>query len=611
MKRIFSIIGKWLEISRRVAFNALFLISIIIFLSIFFFQESLEIPKRAAMVLSPVGNIVDQKSYTDPAAKMVNQLFGEAVKEETLLRNIIDAVDFAKDDKRIELIVLNIDGIGGVGTSKLQEIGRSLKGFKESGKKVIATGDSYTQNQYYIAAHADEVYLHPMGSVLLKGYGIYRLYLKNALEKLHIQFHAFRAGSYKSSFEPFTRNDMSDEAKEANSAWLEALWLSYTSDVEETRGLKNGTINSYINNIVDNLEKTDGDPAKMAVDQGLVNELKTKDEMYEYLIELVGKDKERQDFNQIHFEDYLTVLKSQQKKPDTDSHKVGIIVARGVIMNGEQLAGKIGSESLSKLIRKARENKNVKAVVVRIDSNGGSAFASEVIRREIEITQKSGIPVVISMGSMATSGGYWISATADEIWASPTTITGSIGVLGAITTFNKSLNHLGLNNDGVGTTRMANAFDSSRPLNPLLKGTMQKMVENSYRHFIQLVSQGRNIPIEQVELISKGRVWDGKKAFELGLVDHLGDLDEATKSAAQLAKLVDYDVVYIKRTLTAKEEFFQRLNQEISNDLPFVEFPNLGSAGNILSLIEKEKTFISMLNDPNDIYALCLTCDVD
>ncbi len=555
----YLISGFWhgLSVCRVIMGNLVFLALLILLVSIFFYEGEKDLPDEAALILSLQGDIVIQKTETI----LSSRLLGEASRQETLLKDVIDVIDYAKDDQRVKALVLKLNDMGNAATSKLADIGEALKRFKSSGKPIYATADYYSQNQYYLAAHADHLYLHPMGGVILTGFGLYRNYFRSALEKLLIQFHVFRVGTYKSALEPFLRDDMSEDAKEANLSWLSVLWDAYKGSIAELRGLTPETVDGYINNVAANLSMVKGDTARLALDHGLVDALKTRDEVNEELIALVGEDEDKKTINQIQFDDYLAIIKPQVGHNRADISKVGIIIAKGIILDGVQPAGKIGGDTLAELIRQARLDNEIKAVVLRIDSPGGSALASEIIHREIELTRQSGKPVVASMSSIAASGGYWIASAADEIWAAPTTITGSIGIYSAFATFEKSFDYLGIHNDGVGTTRLADAFDTARPLNPIIADSMEQVIRNNYQRFIKTVSEGRNLTPQDVEKIAQGRVWAGKTAKELGLVDQLGNLQDAVKSAANMAALKDYDVIYIEQPLTAREKLIKRLNQ--------------------------------------------------
>jgi protease-4 len=375
------------------------------------------------------------------------------------------------------------------------------------------------------------------------------------------------------------------------------------------RGLEPNAIDDYINNISRNLSKYSGNVAEMALNHGLVDSLKTRAEMNREMMILVGEDKAKRTYNHIRLDDYLEIIHPDISTTDPDKDTVGVIIAQGMILDGTQPAGKIGGDSIARLLNRVRRDDNIKAVVLRIDSGGGSPLASEVIRREVEMTRNAGKPVVVSMGSTAASGGYWLAVAADEIWAAPTTITGSIGIFGALATFEKSLDFLGIQSDGVGTTRLADAFDPGRPLNPLLADTLQLIVEEGYRRFIHQVAEGRNMALEEVEKIAQGRVWSGKTALEIGLVDNLGNLQDAVQSAASLAGLDQYQTEYIEQPLTTKERLVKSLKRlilsTVEDHIDYSAFP----ATRLISTFENEVRQLLLLNDPHGVYAYCLVCD--
>jgi protease-4 len=606
IRRFLSLFWNSVSALRRTVGNLLFLLLVAFLIAVIFFDSDEDVPEGAALILSPEGNIVEQKSET----MLSSDIFGEAAKDETLLKDIIDVIDFAKEDERIEVLVLDLRKMKGAGISKLQTIGAGLERFQSSGKQIFAFSDYFNQGQYYLAAHADRLYLSPMGGIMLHGFGLYRKYYKAALDKLKIKFHVFKAGTYKSAMEPFLRDSMSDYAKEANLAWLNILWDYYKIVVTQQRGLDPQSLDDYINNIPGHLAKAGGDAALMALNLGLVDELKTRDEVREELIELVGKDRDGLTFKQIAFDEYLSRIRPDLMKNAGHPDKIGIIVASGIIMDGEQPAGRIGGDTMADLIVRAREDDQVKALVVRIDSGGGSATASEVISREIELIRRAGKPVFVSMGSMAASGGYWIAAPADQIWATPTTITGSIGIWGAFPTFEGSLKSLGITSDGVGTTKLSDAFDPSRPLNDLITQSMRQIIEQSYRRFIQRVAEGRNMQPEAVEKIAQGRVWAGTTAKELGLVDEVGSLQDTISAVAKTVDLKDYEITYITQRLTTRERLIRRINRLITG-----VFAALNPADHPVkklydNAIEPEIDHILRANDPAGVYAYCLNCNV-
>ena len=606
IRRCLSFFWNSVSAVRRFVGNLLFLLLVVFLIALVFFKGGDQVPDGAALILSPEGNIVEQKTET----MLSSDIFGDAAREETLLQDIVDVIDYAKDDGRIELMVLDLRKMENAGISKLQAIGAALDRFRGSGKPIFAYGDYFNQQQYYLAAHADRIYLSPMGAVLLNGFGLYRLYFKTALDKLQIQFHVFKAGTYKSALEPVTRDSMSEYAKEANLGWLTVLWEAYTSDVAQRRGFNPQSLDDYINNISDYLAQADGDAAVMALNLGLVDELKTRDEIRQELIERVGQDPDGPTFKQIAFDAYLEDIQPRMMKGHPAKDQVGVVVASGIIMDGEQPAGRIGGDSMADLLARAREEDKIKAVVVRIDSGGGSVTASEVIRREIELIRQAGKPVYVSMGSVAASGGYWIAAPADKIWATPTTITGSIGVFGAFPTFEKGLKSLGISSDGVGTTKLSDAFDPSRPLNDLVSQSMQQTIEQGYRRFIQRVAEGRNMPPEMVEKVAQGRVWAGTTAKELGLVDEIGNLEDAIKAVAERAGLKDYEITYVTQPLTTREQLIKRINRLIVGILVALKVSDHPLNRLYDRFVDPQIEQVLNADDPLGLYAYCLNCSI-
>jgi len=604
VRRFLSFFWNSVSVLRRFVGNVLFLLLLIFFIAIIFFDSGEEVPDGAALILSPEGNIVEQETET----MLSSDIFGDAAKKETLLKDIINVIDFAQKDDRIQVMVLDLRKMARVGISKLQDIGAALVRFKSGGKQIYAFGDFFNQQQYLLAAHADRLYLSPMGSVVLQGFGLYRKYYKTALEKLKIQFHVFRVGTYKSALEPFLRDSMSDYAKEANLAWLDILWDDYKRVVSQQRGLDAQRLDDYVNNFPVYLANADGDAAAAALDLGLVDELITRDQVRQELIEIVGQNKDGLSFKQITFDEYLSQIRPDLMNNNLTKDKVGIIVASGIILDGEQPTGRIGGDTVAELFIRAREDNKVKAVVLRVDSGGGSATASEVISREIELTRQAGKPVFVSMGSVAASGGYWIAAQADQIWASSTTITGSIGIFGAFPTFEKSLKTLGITSDGVGTTKLADAFDPSRPLNDLVAQSMNQMIEQGYRRFVQRVAEGRNMEPEAVEKIAQGRVWAGTTAKDLGLIDEIGNLQDTIRAVADSLDLKDYKIAYITQPLTTREQLIKRLNRLIvgifnvsqSNGHPVKKLYD--------RLVDSEIDQVLRADDPVGLYAYCLNC---
>jgi protease IV len=563
------------------------------------------VPRNAALVISPQGELVDQLS-----GDSVRRALGEASggpDPETLLRDVTDAIATAKTDSRIKLIVLDLDELDASGLSKLQEIGAALRDFRASGKRVIAMGDSYSQVQYYLAAQAGEVYLDPMGEVSVRGFSYYRMYYKDAIDKLEVDSNVFKAGTFKSYTDEFSRSDMAPTEREETSLWLESLWSAYSQDVTRARSLPATALKDFIAAQPASVQAVNGDLAKMALQRGLVTALKSRRQVADDLKGLVGEDDNNHSFNGIGMSQYLAAMRSKRVlKPKSDS-KIGIVVASGEIFDGRQLPGKIGGESTSDLLREARYDDAVKAVVLRVDSPGGSEFASEKILREVLALRKAGKPVVVSMSSYAASGGYYISAAANQIFASPTTITGSIGVFSYIPTFQRTLEKIGVKVDGLGTTPLAGDMRLDRALGPVTKQILQASVDHAYQQFLRRVADGRKKPVDEVDKIAQGRVWAGVDAERIGLVDHLGGLKDAIDAAAKLVQLgKDYDVDYIETELSLKEQLLMQIrSQALRVGRVAGLIPERSDLERMIDpLLEEARTMVR-LKDPRGLYSYC------
>jgi protease-4 len=590
---------------RNTAFNLLFLLVILIVIIALFTGGTHRLEDNSLLVLSLTGVIVEEKQPVSSAGKLFQEMQGEPARDaETLLQDILHIIDRATEDDRIAAIQLDLKDLGNAGIDQLQAIGAALKRFRATGRQVIAAEDLYTQKQYYLAAYADLVAVNPMGGVDLHGFGTYPLYFREALDKLKINYHVFRVGTYKSAIEPITRDSMSPEARRQNALWLASLWDSYVADVTQERKISRANIDTYTNFVDRLLADVDGDTAKLALKTGLVDRIWTRPQVQSHLATLAGTSSER-DYTSISSADYLRLIGPAAQGGSTALNKVGILVAQGNILPGKQPSGVVGGDTLADLIKVAREDATVKAVVLRINSGGGSAFASEIIRQELLELKKSGKPLVVSMGTMAASGGYWIAADADQIWAAPTTLTGSIGIFGAIPTFENTLAELGIHSDGIGTTPLASGLNLARPLSPQLQATIQLSVDHGYRQFLAIVQQGRKIDRQQLESIAEGRVFDGRTAQKIGLVDELGGLDEAVAAAAGLAGIADdFEPYPIRRSPSLGEWMLEKLaaEQQAWSKL------SLSMPGIVQDLHRRfSATFgpLPLLADPNGLYAYC------
>lgn len=611
--RITSGLFSLLNTSRKIIINLVFFTVLLLFIIVINSdEESIHVEQGSALHLNLAGDIVEQKHDIDPMDTFISEALEQPdTAPEVLLADILSVIKHAETDDRISMIVLDLKNMQGSGITKLRDIADALTQFKSQGKKIIAVGEQYSQNQYYLASYADEIWLNPKGWMLLDGYGRYQLYFKSALEKLSISQHVFRVGTYKSAVEPYIRDNMSDAAKEANQLWLTDLWQQYKTDVAQQRNFAVSNFDENVDVLVTKLKAANGNIAEYALANHWVDALKTREQINQDLINTVGSDGE-ESYKKVSFNNYLTLINSKLSLDSLSSNKVAIIVAKGTILDGNQKPGNIGGTSTAALLRKARDNKNVKAVVLRVDSPGGSAYASEIIRQEVELLKAAGKPVVASMGSYAASGGYWISAPADKIYASPTTITGSIGIFGFFMTFENTLSELGIHTDGVGTTDIA-GFGLTRALTPGMANIVQLNIERGYRDFIELVADNRNMTTEQVDTIAQGRVWSGSKALELGLVDALGNLDSAIEAAALLANLDNYDTLLIEKEKSPRALFLQSLFGQASLILgqPSNSHYSENSLISIISKLSLELKQLAKLNDPQGIYSFCLACEIE
>lgn len=601
---IFRWTGKIFTIIRNTILN-LSLLLLLLFICITLFASSAPkeplIQRDSGLILTIAGIIVEEKQVIDPIEEFINDAMGaKNPYHETLLQDIIDAISHAKNDPNISYLLLDLDQLAGAGLPQLERITQSIQDFKKSGKKVIAAEDFYTQSQYYLAAHADTIILNPMGGVDLHGFGVYRLYFKDILDKLKVNYNIFRVGSHKSALEPVFRTSMSKEDREQNRLWLTSLWKSFTTSIIMHRHLPEETITQYTDNNPEHLAKVNGNTADLALEMGLIDKILTRHEVTEYLASLSTKVKTKKT-RTVSLKTYLSTIQQSYLPTDSDN-KIGIIIAQGTILPGEQPIGTIGSETLASMIRKAGKDKNIKAVVLRIDSGGGSAYASELIRQELLELQRKGKQVVVSMGNIAASGGYWIAADADMILAAPSTITGSIGIFGAIPTFEKSLAAIGIQGDGIGTTNLSTGINITLPLAEDIKKSIQLTIENGYDNFIDIVATGRDMNKENVKQLAEGKVYSGSTALEIGLVDKLGYLDDAVINAAELAGIDDYTAVRIQRELNLKEKLFSQLQKNAFSNYIAAFLSSVPQMNGLYSPIAETQQILN-LEDPRHIYA--------
>ena len=551
--------GFWngLTAFRMAVFNILFLIVLaLVIRALLGPGDVMTVEEDTTLVIAPDGLIVEQ--YTgSPAERALNEALGQQLPG-TRLRDIVRALELAADDEDIAQVLVSTDNLLGVAPGTFSELSVAFDRFRESGKPVLAYGSNFSQGTYGLASLADEVWLNPDGSLMIEGYAYYRNYFHEGLEKLKIDVNLFRVGEFKSAMEPFIRDSMSEADQAAAEYFIGGLWQEYLEIVAGHRGMPVQRLLDIAENMVERLEQAQGNAAQMALEAGLADQLLTRPAARTELASRGAADDEG-GFRRIGLSDYLKV----PRKPEIAGDRVGVIVAQGAITEGNQPPGTIGSESLSKLLRKARRDDDVKAVVLRIDSGGGSAFASEVIRQEMLALKDSGKPVVVSMANVAASGGYWIAMGADEVWAYPNTITGSIGIFGFLPTFQDSLDAIGVHTDGFGVTPLSGAFRPDREMPESARRVLQATIEHGYEQFIELVAEYRGKTAEQVDDIAQGRVWTGTQALDRGLVDQLGTLEEAVASAARIAGLADdYDTTYVTPSMSPFERFFAEMGAQ-------------------------------------------------
>lgn len=570
------------------------------------------VPQKAALVVQPMGPLVDQLDG-DAYDRALSELLGDAPPQ-TLVQDIIDALAFAKTDDRISVVHLELSGLSGGGLSKLRRIGAAIDDFKESGKPVVASADYFSQPGYHLAAHADELYMHPEGIVFLQGYGGFRSYYKDAIDTLRVDWNVFRVGTHKSFVEPYTRMDMSPEDRESRTHLIQQFWSMYQDDVESARGLDDGTVDDFAQNLLEHVEESNGDIAVAARAAGLVDKLLGRTELRAVLKEYAGEDSSDSAlYSSIDSLQYLGNMRLLHSD-DVKDENIAVIVAAGTVLNGSQPSGSIGGESTAALLRQALSDESVKAVVLRVDSPGGSVFASEVIANEIIALRAAGKNVVASMGSVAASAGYWISVVTDRVVASPATITGSIGVFGMFPTYQRSLAAVGVTTDGVGTTPWAGQLQPNREMSPAVKKLFQLMINDSYDDFISGVADRRAMEKSVVDGVAQGQVWTGQDALEHGLIDELGTFEDSIRIAAELAGLKEgeYGQKLIEVKLSPTQQLimdFLAITKRAGFDVAtLVSAPT--AFDSFANGLQRLLSGLSQFNDPKGLYSHCF-CEIE
>ena len=560
--------------------------------------DSKETASRGALLLDISGVIVDKPDSSQRFSKLSRQLLGASSDrlQENSLFDIVNTIRQAKDDRNITGIVMDLKNFAGGDQPSMQYIGKALKEFRDSGKPVYAVGENYSQGQYYLASFANKIWLSPQGVVDLHGFATNGLYYKSLLDKLKVSTHVFRVGTYKSAVEPFIRDDMSPAARETDSRWIGELWQNYLNTVAANRQIPAQQVFPGAQGLLEGLT------AKYALENKLVDALASSAEIEKTLTKEFGWSKTDKNYRAISYYDYAL------KTPADTGDSIGVVFANGAIMDGEETQGNVGGDTTAAQIRDARLDPKVKAIVLRVNSPGGSVTASEVIRAELAAARAAGKPVVVSMGGMAASGGYWISTPANYIVANPSTLTGSIGIFGVITTVENSLDSIGVHTDGVSTSPLADV-SITRALPPEAQQMMQLSIENGYKRFITLVADARHSTPEQIDKIAQGHVWTGQDAKANGLVDSLGDFDDAVAKAAELAKVKQWHLEYYVDEPTFFDKVMDNMSGSVRAMLPDAFQAMLPAPlASVASTVKSESDKLAAFNDPQNRYAFCLTC---
>ena len=592
---IFSRIGTVITKTRNFVLNTLFVIILIAIIASFFTSSgSAPVPDKGALVIDPRGILVEERTFSNPLDNLWN--FNYDILEAEL-GEITRAIELAENDSQIEMIILDLEGLGNISLAQGDRIIDALLQFKNSEKTIASYANSYLQSHYYVSSVADELYLNPMGSLVIDGFGGSNLYFKDFLDRYGFEAHVYRVGDYKEAVEPFIRNDMSEESKEVNMRMLDKLWAGFSEKIEKHRKLASGSINRYGVGFAEELKKTKGDFARAAIENNLVDELLTWDQVRVRFGDRVGFQ-EDESINSIDYQSYLL---SQGPDISFSSDKVAVINIQGPIFLGSEGMGATSADTAIQLIREARRSEEVVAIVIRVDSPGGSAFASEMIRLELELAQIDGIPVVASFASVAASGGYWLSATSDYIFAEPNTVTGSIGVFSVLFTAEKAASNVGIQTDGVATTPFSQVDPFTKP-NPQLSEALQLSVEHGYNQFVELVARGRGLERDFVEPIAQGKVWLGTEAVENGLANDLGSLPEALNKAAQLAQSENWSPLFMKKPVDPRDAFLAELlkTARVGSIVP-------ETVKNVISLSELDE-LIYQVKQSSKLQALCDVC---
>ena len=561
-------------------------------------DDSKKVYEGTALYIPMEGFIVEEiKSERD----IRNLLFSENNIPQIDLHQLLDSIDRAKNDDKITGLVIELSDFLGAYPSELLKISQKIKEFKDSGKLVTAYSDFFSQSSYIVASAASEIITYPSGGVLLEGFSSKRIYYKDLFDRVGLEIINLSEGQFKTAFENLTLSSMSDEEKDQRFNLLGNIWSDIVSEIENNRNLQSGSINNYLNNIDIILENNFGDWGEASIKSNLVDFLMSREALREYLNNIYKKDEDKI-WKSIDYRYY-----NQKKSKSNQENVIAIITLSGPILDGYQSGGIAGGENISELLNEAIKDEEVKAIVMRVNSPGGSVFASELIRDTILKAKEKNIPIVTSMGGVAASGGYWVAASTDYIFAENLTITGSIGVASVLFNAEETFNKIGLNEDGISSSVFTDAFNGilfDEP-NERTINLYRMTIKNVYDKFVKLVSEGRNVSIEKVNEIAMGRVWTGKQALDLDLVDEIGSLNDAIKKAADLSNSENYNTKRFNQRINPLLDFIPFLNNKLGI-LNFGVFnkEDLGLGYSFSSLFKDIRNY----NDPKSLYYLCGTC---
>lgn len=595
MLKVLKTCWRGLDFLRRLTLNLVFLLILGAIVFAFFYEKPVSVPNNAVLLVTLSGQVVEEDDF-DGQGTFSSMVDGS--DSFTRLRDVTRALSLAAEDKRIAAVHFRVQDLQKAGLASLREIGAAMDRVKAAGKKITVWSTGYSQIQYAVAAHANEVFVHPMGGVMLKGLSGTRLYWGSALKELGVTVHVYRAGDYKSAPEIFVRSEPSKESLAADRFWMKDIWWQYTANIESSRGLMPGAVDKVIATYPELLEKAQGDMSRVALDQSLIDSVHTADEVIDILRTRMGWKSATEE----RLLDYRLYLEAAETVPS--GKRVAVVTIEGEIKDGGDGPGMTGERDAVQRIRAVRESPDYAALVVRIDSPGGSPVASELIRRELELVKKAGKPVVASFGDYAASGGYWVALGADTIVTDPMSITGSIGVFGMMPTFEKAIDRLSLGTGGVATSPLADAMNPLKSVTPEYGKMMELSVARIYRDFISLVAKGRKMDEQKVAALAQGRVFTGRQAIDMGLADTLGGLDVALAKAAEMANVPGAQAEFIERDGSGLSVMVMRLMRRAMVETGFAEAMRLATPA--VQVLEPVQRLQQTVSGSMPLYAHCL-----